>query len=163
MAREQFAGGWYDFEKLNMTEGVIQEFMKGSRDREFFLRLDDGSEKLVKSPFSLSARVGHRIRFIEHQSIGWIGHRIFETKSYHIDEGRLGLTLKAHDLPPHGNFLPKYSFWAAIILIPLLAVIRDEPTPPTDAFSVSVQAAFIALVIFWLERRAINLQHSIEL
>lgn len=147
MTREKFAGGYYDFEKLNMTEGVIQDFKKGSQDRKFFLLLDDGTERLITSPFSLSARAGHRIRFIEHQHIGWVAYRIFETRSYHIDSNRLELTVASHDLPPHGNFIPRYSFWAAVLLFAPLAVIHDTPEWHDDPIALSIQGAYILLLL----------------
>ena len=154
MALEPFAGGQYDFSKLEIDEGVIVEFKNRSGNKQFFIRREDGSERLVWTPFDLDSRVGHRIRFVEHCDVGWLAYRNFEMKVYHVSKPQIERTFGSVELPPYGR---KYRY--LFILFWYLAVMlfgqREDGNGPffniwalPDFISVPIALSGVTLGIY---------------
>lgn len=152
MAKDRFAGGWYDFSKAFTDEGVIVAFKDKKQARKFFIERDDHTEELIELNYDLDARVGHRVKLIGHEDVGYLGHRIFETRSYMISRNALRRTFTKSDLPPYGRNIYRISGLFLIAFFIGWAVVTPEDFDPDLPISMVQQALLtigaIAMFVF---------------
>ncbi len=121
MTAESFAGGTYDFKKCLINEGEIVAFKEGTKEKSFFIRYKDGSEDLLHTPFNMIIRVGHHMRYIMHEDVGWVAYHIHETRTHYIDRERLERTIIDKFYPTNGQnrAMRRYGLGILILLVAL--------------------------------------------